>query len=143
MLSCQDFRDRLYDEDCRRALSGDAPIPADLSLHREACAECGEEWSAAADDLAHLPLLLVESAPASVERRVRIAVADRMVRRAPAIDWSDGVMWAALGATGALIAAGPIQAWLPGLGPLSVSLLGASLAFAWSATHRAMREALR
>jgi hypothetical protein len=143
MLSCQDFRDRLYDEDCRRAVAGDAPIPADLSLHRDACAECREEWNAAADDLLHLPVLLAESAPASLERRIRVAVAERSIRTAAPLDWSDGAVWAALGAAAASLANGPLSTWLPGLGPLGIALLGASMAFAVNASRRVLRDALR
>lgn len=142
MLTCDDFCGRLYDEDCRRALTGEAPVPGDMSAHRDACSECYREWTEAVADLTNLPAALLEPAPPSLIRKVRIATADRTTME-PALDWSDGLLWAAIGAAAAVVFTGPISAWLPIVGPFTVSVTGASLAFTANAMRGALREALR
>jgi hypothetical protein len=138
MLSCPSFRDRLYDEDARRALRGEALPPADLRAHRDACADCHREWEEAAADLATLPAVLLSPAPTAVVRKVRVGAAERLVA-GPGIDWTEGVAWAAIGA--ALCA--PATLLVPALGPIVLGLVGASFAFAASAARRVLREALR
>jgi hypothetical protein len=138
MLSCDSFRDRLYDEDVRPALRGRASLPEDVQLHRDACAACRQEWEEAALDLADLPSALLTPAPVAVVRKVRIGAAERL-QPAPSFDWVEATAWAAIGA--ALCA--PAATWVPALGPVVLGMAGASLAFAASAGRRVLREALR
>jgi hypothetical protein len=128
MLSCDSFRDRLYDEDARRALAGEAPAPADLQAHRLSCADCRREWDEAASDLAALPRLMLERPPSALERRLRIGAAERLAP-SPSFDWMDAATWAAVGAVGGIVAAGYLS-WIPGVGPATLGTMTAALAFA-------------
>ncbi len=143
MLSCSDFCARLYDEDCRHALAGRGPLPADISLHLPRCAACSLAWAQAGEDLATLPHLLLEPAPAALLADLRVAVI-RGLEPSPALDWTAGITWAAIGAVLPALAAafGSWPSWLPAAGPLSLSLIGASFAFAANAASQAVREAL-
>lgn len=145
MLTCTAFTDRLYDEDCRQALAGRAPIPADLGPHRDGCAACRRAWEEAALDLAALPPLLLEPAPAAVVAGLRHAVAKGSAPSAT-LDWTAAITWAAIGAAvGAVLpalTAGHLSAWVAGPEPLILSLVGASVAFAARAAGEAVREAL-
>ena len=145
MLTCTAFADRLYDEDCRQALSGRAPIPADLGPHRDGCAACRRAWEEAALDLAALPSLLLEPAPAAVVAGLRHAVATGSEPSAT-LDWTAAITWAAIGAVaGAVLPAltgGHLSAWVAGPEPLVLALVGASVAFAARAAGDAVREAL-
>ena len=130
MLTCAEFSDRLYDEDCRRALSGALAPPADIALHlaagdggaagaagaaEDGCAACRLLWAEAADDLARLPALLLEPPPAHLHAALlRPRGGPTASQAAPAtsrwaIDWTAGLTWAALGATLALMAASHLQ----------------------------------
>jgi hypothetical protein len=131
MLSCDSFRDRLYDEDARQALVGETPAPADLQAHRQSCADCCREWDEAASDLVALPRLMMENAPVALERRVRIAAAERL-GPAPSFDWMEAVSWAAVGATLGVLAAGYLS-FVPGVGPATLGAMAAALAFAANA----------
>jgi hypothetical protein len=145
MLTCAAFADRLYDEDCRQALAGRAPIPADLGVHRDGCASCRGAWEEAARDLAALPPLLLEPAPSAVVAGLRHAVA-KGGEPSPALDWTAAITWAAIGASiGAVLpalTAGHLSAWVAGPEPLILSLVGASFAFAARVAGEAVREAL-
>ncbi|HVT59478.1 MAG TPA: hypothetical protein VHR45_13885 [Thermoanaerobaculia bacterium] len=141
MLNCTDFNDRLWDEDCRCALAGRGPVPADVAVHRDACSACHQAWTEAADDLATLPHLLLVPAPAALQARLQRGMAERLPP-SPALDWTAGIVWATIGAVVALAVAGEFPAWIAGLGPLCLSLVGASLAFSASAARNALREAL-
>jgi hypothetical protein len=138
MLSCDSFRNRLYDEDVRSALLGRTAMPADLRAHREACAACRQEWDEAVADLAGLPALLTTPAPVAVVRKIRVGAAERL-QPAPSLDWSEGVAWAAIGAA----VCAPAAAWVPMLSPIVLGMAGASIAFGASATRRVLRGALR
>jgi hypothetical protein len=160
VLSCQEFSDRLYDEDCRRALAHRGPVPADAALHRDSCADCRSLWAEAAEDLATLPELLCEPAPPALEARVRRELAKGPSRPANpwfVLDWTAGITWAAIGASLALMAVSHLPAGLAGMlfsSPGSTAnpthlalaaptaLLGASVAFAASAVRQAVRDAL-
>jgi hypothetical protein len=137
MLSCAQFRDRLYDEDARRALEG-GPVPHELAAHRDACGECTRTWAEALEDLRLFAEGLREPAPPALERRLRVGLAARYPPRA-AVDFSAGIVWAAIGAVAAHWIAAVIPA-LAFLGPLS-PLVGASIAFAANAVRDALREA--
>jgi hypothetical protein len=143
VLSCLDFCDRLYDEDCRHALAGCGPLPSDISVHLPGCAGCRLVWAEASEDLATLPVLLLEPAPAALQADLGVAVIKGM-ELPPALDWTAGITWAAIGAVLPALAAvaGPLPSWLAALGPLSLSLVGASFAFAANAAHESLREAI-
>ena len=96
MLSCTDFCDRLYDEDCRHALAGRGPLPPDVSMHRQECAGCRLAWAEAAEDLATLPHLLMEPAPPALLADLRVAVI-KGLELPPTFDWTAGITWAAIG----------------------------------------------
>lgn len=142
MLICTAFADRLYDEDCRQALAGRAPIPADLGSHRDGCAACRRAWEEAALDLAALPPLLLEPAPAAVVAGLRHAVAKGSDEPSATLDWTAAITWAAIGAVLPALAAGHLPAWVGSPELLLLSLVGASFAFAARAAAEAVREAL-
>lgn len=143
MLSCRDFCDRLYDEDCRHAMAGRGPLPTDVSVHQQECAGCRLVWAQAAEDLATLPHLLLEPAPAALLADLRVSVIKGM-ELPPTLDWTAAITWAAIGAVLPALAAvaGPLPSWLAAMGPLSLSLVGASFAFAANAATGALREAI-
>jgi hypothetical protein len=161
VLSCEDFSDRLYDEDCRFALVRRGAVPADVALHCASCAACRGLWTEAADDLATLPELLSEPAPPELSARVRRGLAERVAAQPAspwsALDWTAGLTWAALGAAVAVVAAGHLPAGLaqrlvsgsasPATAPhpalmAPFALLGAAIAFGASAVRQAVRDAL-
>jgi hypothetical protein len=160
MLSCQGFSDRLYDEDCRRALEHRGPVPADAALHLDSCSGCRGLWAEAEEDLATLPELLFEPAPAELEARLRRELARGRARPANPrlmLDWTAGLTWAGMGAALGIMAMSHLPAGLSGLlssglGPVGspahlalmapAALLGASVGFAASAVHQAVRDAL-
>jgi hypothetical protein len=125
VLTCSDFADRLYDEDCRRALAHRGPVPAlpaDIALHCASCAACRRLWAEAAEDLATLPALLAEPAPAALAARVRrdlgvLAAARQAGPPRLGLDWTAAFTWAALGAAAAIVAAGHLPAGLAHLLP--------------------------
>jgi hypothetical protein len=143
VLSCRDFCDRLYDEDCRHALAGRGPLPTDVSVHHQECAGCRLVWAQAAEDLATLPRLLLEPMPAALLADLRVSVIKGM-ELPPTLDWTAAITWAAIGAVLPALAAvaGPLPSWLAAMGPLSLSLVGASFAFAANAATGALREAI-
>jgi hypothetical protein len=141
MLSCDSFRDRLYDEDVRRALAGQGHVPVDVQRHREACTECRHEWDEAALDLATLPRLMQEAAPAAVVRHVRVGATARL-RPTPAFDWTEGVVWAAVSVALSVPAAHYLPPWLPGVGPMTLAFVAAALAFAAAVSRDIWGEAL-
>lgn len=141
MLSCTEFIDRLYDEDCRRALETRGPVPRDVTEHLGSCAECRHAWAEAGEDLHALPPLLLEPAPPALERRVRVRLAEHFQAQ-PELDRVRKVTWsAAVGAAAALAAAQSLPPPLAGLGPLALALIGASMAFAGRAVYEALDEA--
>jgi hypothetical protein len=160
VLSCQDFSDRLYDEDCRRALAHRGAVPADAALHLDVCSGCRGLWAEAEEDLATLPGLLFEPAPAALEAGLRRGLARGRARPAKTrlvLDWTVGITWAGMGAALAIVTVSHLPAGLAGLLSsalgsagsqahlalmASTALLGASVAFAASAVQQAVRDAL-
>ncbi len=142
MLSCTRFVERLYDEDCRRTMEAGTPAPPDMAEHIAACAECGREWEETGRDVRALPGLLIEPAPAALERhlRLRLAGASRPVTR---LDWPQrAAWWCAVGAAAALAAARTFPPELADAGPLVLALVGASIAFVAGTLRDALRAAL-
>lgn len=140
MLTCAQFQDRIYDSDCRQALENRGLVPEDVAEHGEACPACRCSWLEAADDLRELPSLLMQPAPAALERRLRLELAER-TSRVHAIDWWQGIAWAAIGSALALYAAGVFPV-LQMFGAATWAFVGAASAFAISAARDAIDEAL-
>jgi hypothetical protein len=140
MLTCATFQDRLYDEDARAALEGGAAVPADMAAHRTSCAACARVWDEAVADLHAFSTALAERMPAAVEQRLRTRLAAES--KAMPLDWSQGLIWAAVGGAAMFAAA----AYLPpsvaslGLGPTTLAFFGASLAFSASAAREAIER---
>ncbi len=65
-MNCQDFDNRLYDEDCRKALLGESDVPEDMRNHLHGCPHCREIWSEAEIDTRLLSRALLFEAPASL-----------------------------------------------------------------------------
>jgi len=110
-MTCEDLELRLYDEDCRRALLGEAAVPRDVADHLAGCVACREAWTGAARDTLRLTHDLPLTQPPSLTERV-VSSATRTAPK-PAMGWFDA--GTAL-ATGALLAAA--TALIPGAGPL-------------------------
>jgi hypothetical protein len=138
MLTCATFQDRLYDEDARAALEGGAAVPADVASHRGSCSGCARAWEEAADDLRTFPASLAEPMPAAVERRLRTQLAAEP-RTAP-LDWSQGLAWAAVGGAAMFALAGYLPPLFPWIGPTTLALFGASLAFGASAARETLER---
>ncbi len=138
MLSCTEFADRLYDEDCRRAQEGRAELPADVAAHRRVCGGCGRAWAAAAQDL-YLVRQAVGPTPAGLQRRIRIRLCETAVA-VPPQSWAHRVAWCSLLGAAVMLAAAPSVAWLADLGPFLLALCGGSLAFAASTLNEALRR---
>ena len=140
-MKCEQVADRLYDDDCRLALETNAPAPPDLRDHLESCSGCRAAWEAVADDLRIVRGVLVEAPPSALERRLRIAFANRAVGPAGAL-WLPRVerlaQAAAIGALAALAAAQTLPPALASMGPALVCLTGASVGFAGRAVFDAL-----
>ncbi len=65
-MNCHELELRLYDEDCRKALLGRAPVPQDVADHLGGCATCRRTWSEAAADTIRLTRDLPLEPPPSV-----------------------------------------------------------------------------
>jgi hypothetical protein len=140
MLSCTRFVERLYDEDCRRALETGAPAPPDVADHITLCTECRRAWEEAAGDVRTLPGLLTQPAPVALERRLRLRLAAPLGTVAREGWAQEAAWWIAVGAAAALAAARTLPADLAGVDPLVLALVGASLAFVAGAVRDALRR---
>ncbi len=111
-MTCADLDDRLFDEDCRTALLGRAPTPADVAAHLAACAACCATWSEAVDDAHRLSHLLVATPPPALRARLLDAFRLAPIVSAP---WqvTEALSWAIAGGVVCAIAVGSI-APLPG-----------------------------
>ncbi|NOZ93426.1 MAG: hypothetical protein GXP47_01640 [Acidobacteria bacterium] len=65
-MNCHELELRLYDEDCRCALLGEAPLPRDVQAHLGRCPACRKTWSDAATDTARLSHELLFDPPPSL-----------------------------------------------------------------------------
>ena len=114
------------------------PICATISRR---AAAVGAAWEAVADDLRIVRGVLVEAPPSALERRLRIAFANRAVGPAGAL-WVPRVerlaQAAAIGALAALAAAQTLPPALASMGPALVCLTGASVGFAGRAVFDAL-----
>ena len=146
MLSCAQFLDRLYDDDCRAALGGVTLLPEDVAAHRRECTACRGEWEAAAADLGMLPGALLEPPPAGLAVRLQNGLVPSMKKTAPAkvFDPAQALAWAALGAAAAMVVASmpSLPAALADTGAVTWSVVGASMAAAASVVRDALSEAL-
>lgn len=154
-MKCVDLEDRLLDEDCRPALLGRAPAPADVAAHLAACEACHGAWQQAASEARELSRRFVVTPPPRV--RTTLLRAFRPATPAPA-PWRDTDCWAwviGCGALGAAIAGSLAMpsghaAWTGlelglGLGSAVATLRGVRLTRrAWGTTGGAvLRQALR
>jgi predicted anti-sigma-YlaC factor YlaD len=106
-MTCDDLELRLYDEDCRRALLGAAPAPADVRDHLVGCAACREVWTEAARDTLRLTHdLLLKPPPALIKNLVPSTTQ-------PLAGWYDVGTAVAAGALLSIVAA-----LIPGADPL-------------------------
>ncbi len=110
-MTCEDLELRLYDEDCRRALLGHAPVPRDVADHLAGCAACREVWAEAARETVRLTRDLPMAPPPSLAENLAAATGRPAVRAIAG--WDDA---------GAAIVAGAVvliaTALIPGAGPL-------------------------
>lgn len=110
-MTCDDMELRLYDEDCRRALLGNAPMPRDVSDHLADCVACRQLWTEAARDTVDFTRDLLLAPPPSLARNAAAAALRSSVR--PVLGWND--MGVALTAGAVLLV---IAALVPGADPL-------------------------
>jgi hypothetical protein len=141
MLTCAAFADRLYDEDCRRAMAGGS-VPTDMAEHASTCSDCRRSWNEARADLEELPALLETPAPLALQRRLRLGLADADRRRAWP-EWARRTAcWTAVGAATAMTVARVLPGGLPEVAPLAMALTGASLAVVAGTLRDALRRSL-
>ncbi len=111
-MNCNEFEDRLYDEDCRAALLGRAAEPPDVTDHIGRCTRCRASWGQAAADSERLSRALVLSPPATLRVAVRRALPAGH-RGGVRIDWT-AVTWAVTGgALGASLFGAAQPTWSP------------------------------
>ena len=101
MTSCDEIEERLYDEDCRRALKTGHPLPADVAFHLASCSACNSVRTELGDDAHELLTLLSEDAPLATKAALAAALAGACPPPAPLLDWRSAVVW---GITGAALA---------------------------------------
>jgi hypothetical protein len=82
-VNCDDFVDRLYDDDARSAQRGTGTVPADMSAHLLVCDACRTAYELACEDERLLPTLLVESPPPAWQAAVL-----RQMAPVPRVDWT-------------------------------------------------------
>lgn len=142
-MNCERFTDRLYDDDCRKTLTTNAPAPPDLRDHLSSCSDCRAAWDAAADDLQIVRGALIEAPPSALEHRLRIALAARTAEpasglRAPRVE--NLAQAAAIGALAAVGAAQTLPPTLVTMGQALLCLTGASVGFAGRAIYDAVER---
>ena len=116
------------------------PAPPDLRGHLASCSDCRAAWDAAADDLRIVGRALIEAPSPTLERRLRIGLADRTAEHASALPVLrvQGLAWGtAIGAIAAFAAAHALPPAFA-IGPAVLSLTGASLGFAGRAVFEAL-----
>ncbi len=131
-MTCKDFELRLYDEDCRRALLGHAPVPRDVAEHAAHCSRCRAAWAEAVHDTGLLARELLVAPPPSLERRLAAAAPGPPPVRV--LGWND--LAVALTAGSAFVV---FVGLLPGANPLwqwAGFWTGAACGFAVSVVER-------
>jgi hypothetical protein len=129
-MICAELEDRIFDEDCRAALLGRAPVPADVAEHVARCPTCAREWTQACVDVRRLSERLVVSPPPALRRALHRAVRPRTRPRTLRID-SDTLSWAvAGGAMGALCVPPGLPEWAGFCAGASVGLALLALPYA-------------
>ncbi len=118
MKSCDEITERLFDEDCRRALGGEGGWPADVADHLASCQECNSVRTELARDACDYRAALSEEAPASARAAMLAALAEAYPDREPLLDWRSALVW---GISGAALAG------------CAVVFAGALLPLAWQA----------
>jgi hypothetical protein len=142
-VTCERIADRLYDEDCRRVLSAETAPPPDVRGHLAVCSDCHAAWDEAAEDLRIVGAAILDAAPTALERRLRIAFADRVPEPANAAWASRLAALAGAAAIGAIAMLAASQALPPPLAAIGSTLLcitGASVGFAGSAVFEAFER---
>ena len=95
MTECERFGDALYDEDARRALAADQPLPPALAAHAGHCAACRRLADEVRQDLRLLPRALDDPARSRLSATV-LATMRRVLppRDVALVDWRPATMWA-------------------------------------------------
>ena len=106
-MNCDELAWRLYDEDCRPALLGQAPLPVDVGAHLANCRACQVMWHQAALDTACLSQALRQPLPPPLWAALLATPLDSGSPRL----WPDWTAWS-WALTGGAVVAG-IAAALP------------------------------
>lgn len=132
-MRCSDLLLRLYDEDCRIALEGGAPMPADIRAHSATCPECTLVWEQALVDTCVIAGSLSLATPAHLQAQL-LAALPASPRASHAIDLT-ALTWAVIGGAVGAAFVGAVLQW-----PIDLQLLafavGASLGLAFAAVSR-------
>jgi predicted anti-sigma-YlaC factor YlaD len=72
-MTCAEFEDRLFDEDCRAGLLGRSALPADVAEHAAQCPACARQWAEALADAQRLSRRLVVAPPPALRRDLYLA----------------------------------------------------------------------
>lgn len=134
-MTCAELEDRVFDEDCRAALSDGGEVPLDVAEHLARCPGCGAQWSQAAGDARRLSRQLLIAPPPAVRGRLYEAFRSAARPRSRTLDVEALFHVVAVGALGACLA-GVVVAGLPDWAGFC---LGASLGLGFTGTHRAGR----
>jgi len=119
MSRCDDFIDRLYDEDARRALQAGRHPPTDMRPHAAECSSCGSLWTESRGESEWLLGALAEEPSVELDQRALAAMREALpTRPEPLIDWTAPTLWALCGAALAgclVLLAGPAlpNGWPP------------------------------
>lgn len=97
-MTCDDFLDRLYDDDVRGAVRGGRAVPADMTAHMLGCQSCQAAYNAAATDDRRLTRALLEVPSPAWHARVLVRLSHR--RPVLPIPWiatiNEAVAWGVL-----------------------------------------------
>jgi predicted anti-sigma-YlaC factor YlaD len=119
-MTCVEFEDRLFDEDCRAALLGRAAVPADVAEHLALCSACERQWAEAVAATQRLAERLVVTPSPVLLRSLYRLFRPRGRVRTLRID-TGMLSWAiAAGVLGALLAGGAFPTAFPDWAGFSV-----------------------
>ncbi len=138
MSTCDEILDRLYDEDCRRALAGGAAVPGDVAVHLASCAGCRARWRELGEDALALPAALREEASPAGRAAALAALAEVYPPRATLLDWRATLAWAICGAALAVCAVALVEPRLSVVWQAVVVVAAGSLGAATELTRQGL-----
>lgn len=85
-MTCDEFEDRLYDEDTRVALLGRGLAPADVAAHGAHCPGCRASWAQASAEAHRLVGVMIVAPPPALHATLWRAFRSTRRNRTPWVD---------------------------------------------------------